>query len=107
MKAIKRFSYTALGTDAARAFDSVQNGVDSVANTLRNCPLADGSLVGIDLSNVDRLVPHGLDRIPLGYIVVRRSAAFNVFDSPAPAKSPEKYINLRAEGSMHVSLWIF
>jgi hypothetical protein len=55
----------------------------------------------------DTAVPHGLGRVPRGYIVVKRSAGEVVFDGAGAHPRPAEFINLRASAAVTVSLVFF
>lgn len=48
-------------------------------------------------AGADVNVPHGLGRIPAGYLVVGRSASITVYDGAAPSSAD--YLVLRASGA--------
>jgi hypothetical protein len=79
----------------------------TLLTALRELPLLDGAL----LENVTlvhpgtNVVPHGLARRPLGYIVVSRSAAATVHE--LKASRTERTLSLLASANVTVDLWVF
>ncbi len=119
------------------AFERVQDATAAaLAAIYTGSPIADGRLVAfasgaddtgvgpdleanrragtIDLSISSRAVPHGLGRPYRGWIVVRKSAAADVYEAYKPGAhelrgdlDPSKVVVLLASLPVTVSLWVF
>ena len=61
----------------------------------------------IALTTSDTRVAHNLGYAPKGYIVVKSSADEVVYDGATAAPDPARSINLRASGTVTVSLLFF
>jgi hypothetical protein len=71
-------------------------------------PILNGRLVeDLALSTSTTMLEHGLGRRPLGFIVVRSSAAQTVYVYEADNTIPDRTLPLRAGGSVTCSLWVF
>jgi len=81
----------------------IQENVDAALRTL-STPLQNGVLItGITLTTNDTKVSHKLGRIPVGYIVVKRSTAATVFDTALT----DTFLTLKATTPTIVSIWVF
>lgn len=70
------------------------------------CPLIDGTLLtGVQLSTAPKSVEHKLNRAPLGYIITRKNANENVWESSQAL--PARFLTLTATGAVTVDIWIF
>ena len=99
IKKYKKFyisPYNALATE----LNTVQDSIEQVITPLTNSQIVDGNyLKKIDLTHsVDNLVEHKLGREPLGWSVVRKFAAIDIFesltDSNGNSYDRKKFINL-------------
>lgn len=86
----------------------LQENVSSVLDQLTSSPLADSVLIeNIDVSASGIDVPHGLQRVPRGWYVVRRNNTVPVYDDPAGQRFPDKTLSLVSAGPVTVSLIVF
>lgn len=84
----------------------VQDRILSVLNPLAKVPILDGVLVtGVSVSATAVDVAHGLQRLPLGYIVVGLSADARVWETRANRSATR--ITLTASAAATVDLWVF
>lgn len=98
-------------------FESLQTGngfLDRIQQNILRAFLALGETLDVArvvadkaIATGDTPVPHGLGRVPRGYIVVKRSAAETVYDGAAPHARPAEFINLRASAAVTCSLVFF
>ena len=87
----------------------VEYRTQEIADFVERCPLIDGRLLtGIEMiTGQDNDIPHGLDRVPAGYIVVNRTANSVISTSSAVNKTPKNSLILNCSANVTVSLWVF
>ena len=94
-------------------FNRLQDSVEQAVNPIIDSRIVDGVYIKeVDLSTADTFVEHKLGREPLGFIVVRKFAAGDVFESLTDSSGDnydrKKFINIKASTSLsNVYLWIF
>ena len=94
-------------------FNSLQDSIEQAVNPIIDSRIVDGVYIKeVDLSTADTFVEHKLGREPLGFIVVRKFAAGDVFESLTDSSGDnydrKKFINIKASTSLsNVYLWIF
>jgi|TARA_A100001391_G_scaffold177254_2_gene140954 hypothetical protein len=98
----------------AGVLNSVQDHIQQSVAPLAESQIVDGNLIeGIDLTTgADNLVEHKLGREPLGWIVVRKFAAVDIYesltDSSGSSYDRKKFINYQVGTNMtNVHFWIF
>lgn len=93
-----------------QAIDRIQDSVGEAMRSTQACPLLDGVLItGVKLVAANYTqTEHQLNRIPRGYLVVRRSANAVVYDDQANNESlAERCLKLRASANVTVDIWVF
>jgi|TARA_R100001510_G_C7538782_1_gene127235 hypothetical protein len=94
-------------------FNRLQDSIEQAVNPIIDSRIVDGVYIKeVDLSTADTFVEHKLGREPLGFIVVRKFAAGDVFESLTDSSGDnydrKKFINIKASTSLsNVYLWIF
>ena len=94
-------------------FNRLQDSIEQAVNPIIDSRIVDGVYIKeVDLSTADTFVEHKLGREPLGFIVVRKFAAGDVFESLTDSSGQnydrKKFINIKASTSLsNVYLWIF
>ena len=94
-------------------FNRLQDSIEQAVNPVIDSRIVDGVYIKeVDLSTADTFVEHKLGRAPLGFIVVRKFAAGDVFESLTDSSGDnydrKKFINIKASTSLsNVYLWIF
>jgi hypothetical protein len=94
-------------------FNRLQDSIEQAVNPVIDSRIVDGVYIKeVDLSTADTFVEHKLGREPLGFIVVRKFAAGDVFESLTDSSGQnydrKKFINIKASTSLsNVYLWIF
>ena len=94
-------------------FNRLQDSIEQAVNPIIASRIVDGVYIKeVDLSTADTFVEHKLGREPLGFIVVRKFAAGDVFESLTDSSGDnydrKKFINIKASTSLsNVYLWIF
>lgn len=96
-------------TTGDEQLDRAMDDVDDALRPLQAVPLNDGVLISaVVLSAAGfRDVHHGLNRTPVGYLVVGATLAVNVFDDQANNPHASKTLKLRSSVDATVSLWVF
>lgn len=91
-------------TDESEALNRVQEYTAQALAPLIGSNIINGTLLeDLELTNTATKVSHKLGRKPRGYIIVRASAAEQIFDSGLD----KAHLNLQASGNVTVSLWVF
>lgn len=98
----------------AKELNMVQDSIEQVLTPLTNAQIIDGNyLKEIDLTaSVDNLIEHKLGREPLGWLIVRKFAAVDIYesltDSSGNSYDRKKFINFQVGTNMtNVYFWIF
>ena len=97
----------------ARELNTVQDSIEQVITPLTNAQVVDGNYIKeIDLTvSADNLVEHKLGREPLGWIVVRKFADANIWESLTAGGASydrKKFINFQTDTTTtDVYFWIF
>lgn len=94
MPAVKDAPQDAFNRDVA-AFVKVQAGLPWALGVLHE---------DIDVSNVTLKLLHGLDRVPRGYIVLRKTGPGDLW---LPQAADKTYLYLLADADFTVDLWVF
>ena len=115
VKKYKKF-YISPYNPLATELNSMQDSVEQVISPLTDSQVVDGNYIKeIDLTHsVDNLIEHKLGREPLGWIVVRKFAAIDIYesltDSSGNSFDRKKFINFQVSGTTSMSnvyFWIF
>ena len=96
-----------------KSFKKVYNGTqenqqlqtnieNAIAETLKN-PLLDGRLLPATLVLGNNKLEHKLDRKVRGYIIVKKSAACDIYD----ISSDDLFITFASTANAAVTIWIF
>lgn len=87
----------------------LQSALQPFVQDVRSRQVVDGRIVsGIVLvTGQPNIVVHKLDREPVGYMVIRASAAANVYDAQASNITPAQTLDLRTSANVTVSIWVF
>ena len=94
-------------------FNRLQDSIEQAVNPIIDSRIVDGVYIKeVNLSTADTFVEHKLGREPLGFIVVRKFAAGDVFESLTDSSGNnydrKKFINIKASSSLSNGyLWIF
>ena len=112
---IRRFKKTYLPADsqASGEFNTLQDNIEQTINPVLDSRIVDGVYIKeVNLSTADTFVEHKLGREPLGFIVVRKFAAGDIFESLTDSSGNnydrKKFINIKASTSLsNVYFWIF
>lgn len=86
-----------------------QSNVNTALKQIANSAIIDGVLIkNIDLGTADTIVNHKLGREPLGWIVVRKNEAGEVYESSTVNKNRDKFLILRGStATTDTNFWIF
>lgn len=112
IKKYKKFYISPYNALAAE-LNTVQDSIEQVITPLTNSQIVDGNyLKEIDLTvSVDNLVEHKLGRKPLGWVVVRKFADANIWESLTAggvSYDRTKFINFQTDATTtDVYFWIF
>lgn len=91
-----------------KAEEATKAWIDRVAvvvNSIAACPLLDGRLLkGVALSGSATRVDHGLNRIPIGFLVIGANNSAPVWESTARTALS---LFLKAGATATVDLWVF
>ena len=88
--------------------DQVQGYIATALQPLLQLPFASGTRVqDVEVTTSDTFVNHGLESTPEGFIVLKSNAAQVVYESSTENDSPDRFIILRAGGTVTVDLFFF
>ena len=108
---LKRFSKVFKSKD--QEFNRLQDNIEQSLTPVIDSRIVDGVYIKeVNLSTADTFVEHKLGREPLGFIVVRKFAAGDIFESLTDSSGNnydrKKFINIKASTSLsNVYFWIF
>lgn len=86
--------------------NTIQDNVGSILDILTSNILSEAQLIeGIDLVSGDNNVNHKLNRKINGYIVVKKSAAVDIYDKTSDI--PNRLLVLNSSGTATISLIVF
>lgn len=101
------------------SFTKLTTGIPAVDQTIERIfttfvgilskQIIDGQLlkdVSIPTGSVVK-VPHTLSRKVTGYIVIKKNANAQIWDSEASNTLPTKFLNLNSSANVVISLWVF
>lgn len=84
----------------------VQDNIVLFTTPITNISILDGALVeDVSLSTSETKVNHTLQRKPIGWIIVKKDAAQDVYESGST--NQDRFLSLTATGTVTVSLWVF
>jgi len=99
------FGFKSLSTKD-KVLDRVQNNIEIFSDSVIKNPLLDGMLLeDIALTTTETQVNHKLGRVPNGWIIVKKNAAQDVYESGTTLT--DRFLSLTAAGTVTVSLWVF
>lgn len=82
----------------------VQTNTANTLNILIKVPMNDGTLLEDQvITTSDTPLNHGLGRRPVGYLIVTKNAAEDVYQTAMT----ENFLTLKATGSVTVNVWVF
>lgn len=86
--------------------DKVQNNIQIFSDSVVEIPLLDGILIkDVVLTTSETLVDHKLGREPQGWLIVKKNAAQDIYESGSTLK--QRFLSLTAAGTVTVTLWVF
>lgn len=90
---------------ADKITDAVQTEIRSFLQRVHDADLLWGNFVTVTFDGSNPVaVEHGLDRVPTGYLVVRRDGNFNVYDASA---QDDGRLHVTANAAGTATLYIF
>ena len=86
-----------------------QSNVNTAVKQIANSPIIDGVIVeNIDVGTTDTVVNHKLGREPLGWIIVRKNEAGEIYESTTVNNNRDKFQLLRGStATTDTNFWIF
>lgn len=86
----------------------VQDEVSNAISQLLRTELLDGRLIqNVVLTAGENSVEHKLDRAPIGWVVTRKRANSEVWDSQDDNTRPNRFLTLNASADVTVDIWVF
>lgn len=101
-------SFRKIGTESFE-LKQVQENIEQTFKSVLSNPLLDGVLlsdIGLTTGSPN-MVEHKLGRQPLGYIVVKRSAAATISDVKSEKVVEQNFLKLNTSTNVTISLWVF
>ena len=92
-----------------QSITQTQSNVNSAVKQIANSPIIDGVVIeDIDVGTADTVVNHKLGREPLGWIIVRKNEAGEVYESTTVNNNRDKFLLLRGStATTDTNFWIF
>ena len=92
-----------------RDVTQTQSNVNSAVKQIANSSIIDGVVIkGIDLGTGDTIVNHKLGRNPIGWIIVRKNEAGEIYESTTVNNNRDKFLLLRGStATTDTNFWIF
>lgn len=106
---MKQFKKIGAGQDLERVVDQLQENVGNSISEIVKVPILDGNLITeVSVSSgSDIIVNHKLNRKYRGYIITRKTADLNIWESSTTNNAKDKYILIQADTSGIVDIWFF
>lgn len=92
-----------------QSITQTQSNVNTAVRQIANSPIIDGVLIkNIDVGTTDTVVNHKLGREPLGWIIVRKNEAGEIYESTTVNNNRDKFLLLRGStATTDTNFWIF
>ena len=92
-----------------QSITQTQSNVNSAVKQIANSPIIDGVVIKeVDVGTVDTVVNHKLGREPLGWIIIRKNEAGEVYESTTVNNNRDKFLLLRwSTATTDTNFWIF
>lgn len=92
-----------------KELEELQNRLANFFEQIRTVQLLDGTLIkNIELkAGIPNNINHKLSRKPLGYIVTRKRAKSDIWDSQDSNKISDRTLILHCDADVRIDLWIF
>ena len=88
--------------------EELQDNAEPLMKKIENAFILDGVLIKNEtIGTAPVVINHGLERAPLGFIVVRRRGNQQVWDLQDDNKDPTKTLVLISGGDVEIDLWVF
>lgn len=88
--------------------DRWQDGVIATVNQLVSIPMLDqNTLTGVSVVSGTNVIPHGLNRKLIGYLIVGNNAAVTFYDSQSSNSTPAQTLQLIASGTAIINIIVF
>ena len=92
-----------------RATEKFQDNVEVSLNAVLNKEILDGILIQnvSILTGVTNVINHKLDRIPLGYLIIRKRADSRIWDLQDANNNKTKTLSLVCSADVTIDIWVF
>ncbi len=92
-----------------QSITQTQSNVNTAVRQIANSPIIDGVLIkNIDVGTTDTVINHKLGREPLGWIIVRKNEAGEIYESTTVNNNRDKFLLLRGStATTDTNFWIF
>tara|TARA_R100000084_G_C4602578_1_gene124003 strand:+ start:506 stop:829 length:324 start_codon:yes stop_codon:yes gene_type:complete len=86
-----------------------QSNVNTALKQIANSAIIDGVLIkGVNVGTADTIVNHKLGREPLGWIVIKKNEAGEIYESSTVNKNRNKFLILKGStATTDTNFWIF
>ena len=87
----------------------VQFNLEALVKELDTCVLLEGVLIKdvVLASWSDNQLNHGLDRTPRGFLITRKNANAQIWESDTVNPKPKNYLLIEASATVTASFWVF
>ena len=86
-----------------------QSNVNTALKQIANSAIIDGVLIkGVNVGTADTIINHKLGREPLGWIVIKKNEAGEIYESSTVNKNRDKFLILKGStATTDTNFWIF
>jgi|TARA_R100000482_G_C5087001_1_gene128930 hypothetical protein len=92
-----------------KSVTQTQSNVNTALKQIANSAIIDGVLIkGVNVGTADTIVNHKLGREPLGWIVIKKNEAGEIYESSTVNKNRDKFLILKGStATTDTNFWIF
>lgn len=90
-----------------RVVEELQDNAEPIMRKVQDSFSLDGVLLKKETIDGETFVRHGLERAPIGYVVIRRRGNVLVYDDQDSNGNANKTLKLNSASSVEVDLWVF
>lgn len=87
--------------------EKVQRNIEPLARQINSLPFTDGVHLTKKTISGSTEILHGLDRPPVGWMVIRKRGNAVVYDEQDGNTAPNRSLKLNASTSVEIDLWVF
>lgn len=90
-----------------KSVSGAHENISEIVNVLSKKEILDGNMITVTLAAAANRINHGLGRAWSGWIVTRKNANADVYETTTLNVDTSRQIELTATGIVTVSIWVF